>query len=481
MNISKIKLTADFLILSAAFIVLILIRIICDFNGLYGQDSYEYLRYSRRLTEFFTAGMPPGDYFWPVNFPLLGAILSLVIRDNIFALQLISMLSFILTAFYTLLLIQLIYPNAGRVADLYLLLFLILSPFLFQSAFLVMSDMLAVFFTTASIYHMLKFRRVQNRTDFFLTIFYSSLAVMTRYAAAVVLLIPAILLITIFFERFRFADLVLGLLIASLCFTPHFFIKGRNAVDFIGHQWLQAWSVKNWFLSEFSTSDGFHKYRLPNLLYGLSNFYYPGFFFMGIVFIFLMQKRIFYRLEYLILYAPAILYALFLAGIPFQNMRFFLLTFPVVVVSMFLPFQRFRHKVLSKNIYLWSFAGFVILVQTALIYKYSSGIYRTNQAEKYIAKTVLSYSSRPVYTFAIDGALKCYGVDGDDIVNVWYSKLDSAKISALVLFNEDKFKRQWKNRNPMINWQMIRNNYRLEKIESLPSGWELFQIEGGKD
>jgi 4-amino-4-deoxy-L-arabinose transferase-like glycosyltransferase len=481
MNISKIKLTPDFLILSAAFIVLILIRIIFDFNGLYGQDSYEYLRYSRRLTELLTTGMPPGDYFWPVNFPLLGAILSLVIRDNIFALQLISMLSFILTAFYTLWLIQLIYPNAGKVADLYLLLFLILSPLLFQSAFLVMSDMLAVFFTTAAIFHVLKFRHKNNRTDFFLAIFFSVSAIMTRYAAAVVLLIPGILLITTFFKRFRFADLVLGLLIAALCLSPHLLIKGRNSAKFLGHQWLQSWSVKNWFLSEFSTSDGFQKYRLPNLLYGLSDFYYPGFFFMGIVFVFLMQKKIFYRLEYLILYVPAMLYALFLAGIPFQNMRFLLLTFPFVVVSMFLPFQRFRHKVLSKNIYLWSFTGLVILIQTALIYKYSSGIYRTNRAEKNIAKTVLSYPNRPIYTFGIDGALKYYGVDSGDIVSMWYSKLDSARVSALVLFNEDKFKQQWKDRNPMINWQMIRKNYRLEQIESLPAGWELFQIEGRKD
>ena len=481
MNFPKIKITNHLTITFILFLLLILICIICDFNGLYGQDSYEYLRYSRRLTEFFTAGKPPGDYFWPVNFPLYGAILSLVIGDSILSLQLISMLSFISTVFYTFRLIQLFYPNGGKQGYLYLLLFLVQSPFLFQSAFLVRSDMLAVFFTTAAIYHLLKYGREYNRADFFLAIFFSTSAVMTRYAAAVVLLIPGILLIITFIRRFRFADFLLGLLITALCFSPHFLIKGAHAAEFIGHQWLQSWSIKNWFLSKFTTIDGYQNYRLPNLLYGFSNFYYPGFFFIGIVFLFFMQKKIFHRRVYLILSVPAGIYALFLAGIPFQNMRFLLLTFPLAIVLMFPLFQRFRHKVINKNIYFWSFTGLVVLIQTALIYKYSSGIYQANQVEKEVAHAVLSYSDRPIYTFAIDGALKCYGVDSADILNMWYSELDSVKISSLVLFNQDKFKQQWKDKNPIINWQMIRNNYKLEKIESLPSGWELFKIGARKD
>lgn len=478
MKTSKIKLPPEFLIPFSIFVILIAIRFLSGFNGLYGQDSYEYLRYSRRLTELFTSGKSPGDYFWPVNFPLLGSLFSLVLKDNIFALQLISMISFIFIAFYTFRLLKLFDPDASKRAYLYLLIFLILSPFLFQSAFLIMSDMLAVFLTTAAIYHVLKYHQEWSQSDFLLAIFFSVSAVMTRYAAAVVLLIPGIFLIIAFIRRFRFASLLLGLLVATLCFTPHFLIKGANSTAFLGHPWLHSWSVKNWFLSEFMTVDGYQNYRLPNLLYGFSNFYYPGFFFMGIILIFFIQIKNFHRREYWILLMPAVIYALFLAGIPFQNMRFLLLTFPLAIVLMFPAFERFRHQLLSKNGVHWGFAVFVLLIQCALIYKYSSGIYRTNQVEKEIAQSVLSYSNRPIYTFAIDGALKCYGIESDDIVNMWYSQLDSARISALVLFNEEKFKRQWKDRNPMINWQMIRNNYRLKKIESLPDRWELFQIEG---
>ena len=174
------------------FSILVLIRIISGFNGLYGQDSYEYLRYSRRLTEFFISGKSPGDYFWPVNFPLLGAILSLIIGNNIIALQLISMLSFVFTAFYSLRLIQLIYSSNKEDVIYYLSLFLILSPFLFRTAFLVMSDILALFLSTAAIYYIVKYQRGCVRTDFLIAIFFATSAVMTRYAAAVVLFIPGI-------------------------------------------------------------------------------------------------------------------------------------------------------------------------------------------------------------------------------------------------------------------------------------------------
>lgn len=341
-----------------------------------------------------------------------------------------------------------------------------------------MSDMLAVFLTTAAIFHFLKYRRYFSRSDFFLAIFFATSAAMTRYVAAVVLTLPGVLLAISFFKGFRFADLLLGLLIIAFCFSPHLLIKGANSAQFIAHEWLRSWSIKNWFLSEFTTIDGYQNYRFPNLLYGFSNFYYPGFFFMGIILLFFLQKTAFHHRENFVLIATTVLYALFLAGIPFQNMRFLLLTFPLAIITIFPLFQRFRHKILIKNGLFWSSAALIILVQFALIYRYSSGIYQTNQIEREIARTVLTYRNRPIYTFAIDGALRCYGVDRDDIVNMWYDQLDSVKISSLVLFNEGKFKRQWEGRNPMNNWQFIQRNYNLKKIETLPKGWELYQVRG---
>jgi hypothetical protein len=460
------------------FSVLMTIRLISGFNGLYGQDSYEYLRYSRQLTCFFTKGISPGDYFWPVNFPLLGAVLSLIIKSNIFSLQLISMLSFVFAAFYTFKLINLFYPDYGRESYLYLTLFLCISPYFFRSAFLIMSDMLAVFLTIGAVFHIFQYHVKFRRADFLLGIFFATTAIMTRYAAGVLLIYPVFLLGIGSFRRFRFSDLIWGVVILLLGLGPHILIKGTNAGAFLGHKWLSYWSLKNWFLSEFNTQDGYHNYRFPNIIYSLSNYFYPGFLFPGAVLIFFITKKQFKSKAFMRMVLMTLLFALFVAGFPTQNMRFLLLSFPLAITLVFPLFRRFRQRLPSNRLYPISLSIIVVLIQVTLIYKYSSGIYRDNQIEKEVAETVLKYSDRPIYTFAIDGALRCYGVDSDDVVNLWYDKLNIVKTHALVLFNESRFKHQWKGRNPMINWQFIQTNYTLQKIETLPEGWELYQVKG---
>ena len=49
-----------FIVPAIAFLV---IRLGLNFDGFYGQDSYEYLRYTDALTNYYTSGENPGDYF----------------------------------------------------------------------------------------------------------------------------------------------------------------------------------------------------------------------------------------------------------------------------------------------------------------------------------------------------------------------------------------------------------------------------------
>jgi hypothetical protein len=88
----------------------------------------------------------------------------------------------------------------------------------------------------------------------------------------------------------------------------------------------------------------------------------------------------------------------------------------------------------------------------------------------------MHYPRRTLYTFSIDGALKNYGVE-NKIINLWSEKISLAETNSMVLFNENKFKFQWEKRNPMINWNFLKENYRLIKIETFENGWELFEIK----
>ena len=64
---------------------------ILNFNGLYGQDAHEYYRYSLALANFLTGGPDTEPFFWPVLYPAIGAILSIVF-PNILSLQILSLL-----------------------------------------------------------------------------------------------------------------------------------------------------------------------------------------------------------------------------------------------------------------------------------------------------------------------------------------------------------------------------------------------------
>ena len=44
-------------------LILITLRYVLNFDGLYGQDAYEYLRYSKEIHTFLLTGSNPGDYF----------------------------------------------------------------------------------------------------------------------------------------------------------------------------------------------------------------------------------------------------------------------------------------------------------------------------------------------------------------------------------------------------------------------------------
>src|ERR1041385_6204126 len=92
-------------------VLLIVFRYIIGFNGLYGQDSYEYLAYSRLAHDFFLKGMIPHSFHWPIMYPVPGAILSFVFSSAL-AMQIISIAAFSGALYFIYKIISLLYPGA---------------------------------------------------------------------------------------------------------------------------------------------------------------------------------------------------------------------------------------------------------------------------------------------------------------------------------------------------------------------------------
>lgn len=468
------KFNVNTLVLSVPVLLWVIIRWCLDFNGLYGQDAHEYYRFTNELYGFFTGGEAPGAFFWPINYPVLGGLLKFIFRDSAIALQLLSVAAFTGVLFYVRKLVHLLFHQSDRQLDIYLLIFLLLSPYMLRSGMLVMSDMTAAFFIVAGTFHLVRYGDTVSRKDFMMGALFAGLAAMTRYASLVVIAIPAVYAL---WHALRNRDWLMplgGITAAAIGFVPHILYRSETLFDWVNHYAIQYWSVGNFFRTTFDTTDGKVIYDSPNIVYALEHFYHPGFLFAGLIFLVFTKRSYLFRRRSLMVVIPVIAYTLFLAGVNYQNPRFLILTFPFVVVLMYPAYQK-ASGYLSTWMRKSALVG-AVAIQLVLIGYVSLPHYQTNQLEQDASRMLAERTESKVYTFWLDAALKNYEVP-QEVINLWEKDITTYEPDQLVLFNEAKFAYQWEGRNPMTNWQRLKTNYSLQKVDSLAGGWELFKIQ----
>ena len=445
------------------------------FDGLYGQDSYEYLRYANAIRNFILTGENPGDYFWPLYYPIFGAIVSLVIKNTVISLQLISVLSLSVSSIYLYKLMLLVFPFKKKITALYTILFFIFSPFVIRSSMIIMSDILATCFIILTVYNFYKFKINTTIFNFYNIAVFSALALMTRYACAVVL-IPIVMASSFYFFKTRGLIKHIPFLILISCFLlfPHFVVRYSNYGSFLSHQWLQNWSLAHFFQSSFTTIDGSSYNLFPNLIYGFSNFFHPGYLLFGLPFIFLIFLKPIAKYSTSILLFSVVLYAFFLAGIPFQNNRFLLLSFPLVILVLFPAFDYLNEIFSRKLIYIGSIL--ILSIQLVLTARAFKPTLERNNFEVEMVKLMKPYQDKTLYSFDVDVALKGRGLDFE-YHNLWGKKYTNYKQGDLVLFHPTKFEEQWKGKNPMLNWNFLSSHFKLKPLLNCPDGWQLYQIQ----
>lgn len=447
---------------------------IWKFNGLYGQDSHEYLRYSRSLSLFFSDGKTLNNFFWPVYYPLSGSILSFIKISNILSLQLISLASFLFAIIYLKRILSLVYIDSQEKISLYILITFAVSPIMLVYSQVVMSDMLCLFFITGGFYHSIKFEKELQNKDYLLSVMFIVAAVSTRYVSVVIIIIPAVLIIKAFVKNFQINTLIFSLLLVIFILIPEFILKFDYRSDFLSNVWLKNWNPLYFISARFNTPEGYFTYRFANIVYAFENLFHPAFIFIGIVLIPFIRKRDFeinvVKQSLLII----ILYVIFIAGIPFQNLRFLLLTFPFVIILMYKPFVRLNSYL--KNPLIKKLLILSVVVIQLFFYGYMfNNIYKQNKLEREISDYLKDFPGRIIYTFSIDPALKSYNVK-NPIINLWRQKITVYKNSSFVLFNKEKFGQQWEGKNPMINWNYFEKNYSAKMIKQFEDGWELYEI-----
>ncbi|MFT7613262.1 MAG: 4-amino-4-deoxy-L-arabinose transferase-like glycosyltransferase [Parvicellaceae bacterium] len=461
-----------FIVPSVAFLV---IRLGLNFDGFYGQDSYEYLRFTDSLTNYYTKGTDPGNYFWPIMYPLISSVFSIIFSSK-WVLLLVSFLSFLGVISFSRKILVKLYPesDSSQNVNLYLLLTLALSPYFFRSSIIGMSDMLACFFIVYALYSLLSFKNELRHKWAMLFVASCVLAFMTRYVSAVIL-IPLIgfFIFTLFKER-KWLYLLSSLVIVCLVLTPHILVRGYQSANFLSHEGFISWTPTNFFQSDHATPDGVLQHPYINFMYGFSPFLHPGYLLIGFGLLMFSKYKIKQSFS-LFIFSSILLYLIFIIGLRTQNMRFFVPIFPFVIYLLFPAFIRARIKINSKL-----FIAGVLFAMIAQIGYFSvsfSKFQRHHLLEKSVAARIVELGfTEPIYAFSLDVSLPHRGVE-NELRNLWSEEYDSFENGAFVLFDEVGLKEQWNGKSPMINWDHLNATRKLVIIAEFQDGWKLYRIE----
>jgi hypothetical protein len=360
--------------------------------------------------------------------------------------------------------------------SIYILLFFFLSPFILRYSSSVMSEPLALLFITGFFYYYLLYTENHKEKYFLLLIFSGCCAINSRFPSVVVVMLPLSHALLIFLKNFRMKAALFSIVIAGLVFLPNILFNPHDPGSFLEHRFAAEWSVRNFFLNSFSTVDGNLTYLVPNLLFVWGNIVYPGFIFVGIFMIFLITRSWSRPIYIFLIILSIILYALFIAGLPFQNQRFLLLTFPLILIVFSDGFFRISQFISKwKPFFFKSTVGLILVIQSGLSYRALKPFYENSRDARVVSDRMRNYPGRTIYTFNIDMALSAYEIHNKTI-NLWIHPIKNFQSGALVLINRENIIQQWQGMNPMINWVRLQKENRVHLIETMRGGWELYEI-----
>lgn len=462
--------------------ILFLLRWWSDFHGLYGQDSYAYVTYGSQYWAWWEGSNAPKPFFWPEGYPALGELINRVTQDVISGYQLLSAASLALVAGAMTTLACRFLPVTWSMFLGFLT--IAVSPYLIRSGLACMSDALGVALVALSMLAATRYREEEKGKWLFLLVILVPLAILVRYPVA--LLCGGILLFALpqALRKKHYLHLAAGLACAVAIAWFHF---RRPDAGLPSHHFLETWSPGNWFRREFVMQDGSFQYALPNLVYAFAPFAHPGY--LGVLGLTLpiallrWPKLSLSTRQYLIL---AVVYMLFIAGIPFQNSRFLIPVLPLLFLLLVqherlwkLPI--FKRPVLALGVTVVVLAGNMMLVQRA-----NQSQWASSQFDRQLAAVVFEEDPQAkLFTFGKTGAMRYYGGDAAEVHDLWdeaitaeaWKQEHTPTAGNLVLFNETAFSTQWAGKSPMVNWQQLKDQFDWVKITNFEGGWTLHALQ----
>ena len=458
-----------------------LLFIVCrigDFNGLYGQDAYEYARYAEEINQFFKGGEFPKPFFWPIIFPLCGAILKFFIGDIAVSLQLVSVFSLGGTAFFLSKILNAFFPEKQKKSRWFILIFICFSPYLIRSSVQVLADSLGLFFLVCGSYHSLLYLNSRKGKDLWLTLFLLCMSCMTRYGNAVVAVIPLGMAGYSAIKDKRFQHILFACTAGVLAVLPHLILQHKGNTSFLSHPWLTTWSPANLFSREFSTPDGILSFDVPNIVYVGKAILHPGFIFPALLFLITSFSIVGEASKFLRNFCISwiAVYGFFLAGIPYQNTRYLIPLIPPIAILCFPGFSFLTDKFSDRKRYLIAGISIAILTNLTLSVLASKKSYFLNREEKLIANGVCRNFPGSVYTVGFEGSMKYYCPERK-VISIWKRGFENPQNRDLILLNEARWGDQWRLLEVAENIAGLKEKYSWVLLEDFPDNWKLYQLE----
>ncbi len=469
-----------FLLFLFALIVRLLVVALTHFDGLYGQDAFAYLEYTKQILALHLVG----PFYWPLGYPAVAALFALIFHNPVIGAQAVSI---ILGAALT----PLVYLIAGEVFDILACenpaSFKIIAAFvtavsgqLLHSSIVIMSDVPALFCATLSAYSLIRLKRYAQWFWLPISAFALALAIVTRWLYAGLILPFGLYFLIVHRSMMRSHRFFVSVFIFLLIVVPQFIFSQSSAEPILSHGWVVNWNLLHAIQSSFDNPDGHFDYRWPPLLFYAEPFFYPYYLFPFFTpFVFLGVWR-FRRSPVLILLGGWILTLyLYLIGIPYENFRFGLAFFPPIIVLMALGLTLWSP---SFHRLMWSFVLLGMLASALFVYRGLTALFDL-KADELASAHYLQTELPPrsiVMTFSLTLTIEHY-TDFEPIELYDQSPrtlrdlICSSGNPVYLFVQTDKLETQWSGKAPQVNYHWLRDHVGLQELGSRNS-WTLYAI-----
>jgi 4-amino-4-deoxy-L-arabinose transferase-like glycosyltransferase len=473
------------------------------FDGLYGQDSFAYFHYATGPLRHTLLPLPP--FFWPPGYPLLVALLSIVVGIVPLAGQIASIAAGASVPGFTVLLAREVTkdhrPTASRpswqIVPLVAGLVVAVTGQLLQSSLVVMADTLGLATATAGAWAFVRYRRTGEARWLAISAAAFAWAIISRWIYGLVALPFAVWSLVLLARRPRRTAILHGAgaaAVAAIILGPVLvpaiagLIAGGNA-PFAGDLQVYSWSPINALRRTFTTGDGQLSYGLPTGLYyavAPASWWYfsPALAVLVLPGLRAVLLRRAMPAAYLLVAWVAIVYA-FHAGAPWQNPRFALAYLPPLAILAALGFAQLHA---AAHIHIRRAATILLVGGLALAAAGSVVLTDRFIARKENDVAIVHWTERlapgnaQVLTFGLTATFQHYG----RLETLDLSELGSSKIAQLlsdgrptvVLLNVADIERQWTGRAPWENYRSLQDGPGLVPL-GVRDGYTLFVVRQG--